>query len=428
MGWGSRLKQMEKELSPNGNADFNTRLDSLDASMADIVPQLLMLEDFTDNFDRTNADTLGSSWTNVYGTFGIVSNRAVPKTKNANDTTMSVIDAGRPDITLSADFIYAGNSEVQSLQIRCDGTTANRIHLYTDGASIVLRKTISGASTVLGTYAYAFPIGTPTNVKINAKGNVFKVYLNSTEIINVTDDNSTKTLTKVAMSAYKVGVLCTSQFDNFTLIQDETSTGKSFISIGDSITEPGVYQEIIKKKLKFDSYVNTGISSQSIADGTQGGEGGVTDGISEDYSPHSLVTIALGTNDFRYSVPLGTLGVIGDTTFDRNTFYGAYRTLIEYILTQKPTIRIVLFTPMQRDKDSFNVNTTNTAGHKLIDYVNAIKSIGVMYGIPVCDMYSNSGFTSKTLATFTYDGLHPNALGYQRMGEYMSRFINNIGL
>jgi lysophospholipase L1-like esterase len=41
-------------------------------------------------------------------------------------------------------------------------------------------------------------------------------------------------------------------------------------------------------------------------------------------------------------------------------------------------------------------------------------------------MYSNSGFTKKTLATYTIDGLHPNDTGYARMGDYASSFINAI--
>ena len=89
-------------------------------------------------------------------------------------------------------------------------------------------------------------------------------------------------------------------------------------------------------------------------------------------------------------------------------------------------MRIVLFTPLQRDNGGYNVNTVNTAGHKLIDYVNAVKTIGEMYGIPVCDMYANSGFTHLTLSTFTMDGLHPNDVGYERMGKYASNFIKNL--
>ena len=84
-------------------------------------------------------------------------------------------------------------------------------------------------------------------------------------------------------------------------------------------------------------------------------------------------------------------------------------------------------TPLQRDNSGYNVNTVNGAGHKLIDYVNAVKAVGEMYGLPVCDMYANSGFTKKTLSTYTMDGLHPNDVGYQRMGGYLTQFLNAVG-
>ena len=214
--------------------------------------------------------------------------------------------------------------------------------------------------------------------------------------------------------------------------------GKNYISHGDSITwrdghdwEDGTeavgYQSIMNQQIGFASYNNQGWSGHSMADGTSNGDGCVTRILSLDHSQYDLCTIACGTNDFKLNVPLGTLGIIGDTDFDRTTFYGAYRTAIEYLLNQKPTLRIVLFTPLQRDNSGYDVNYTNSAGHKLIDYVNAIKELGKMYGLPVCDMYANSGFTKLTLATYTVDGLHPNNVGYVRMGNYATQFVNSIG-
>jgi lysophospholipase L1-like esterase len=187
------------------------------------------------------------------------------------------------------------------------------------------------------------------------------------------------------------------------------------------------YQTIFSETVGLAGYNNQGKSGWPMA--VVSDVGGVVNTILSisDYTNYDLCTIACGTNDFKLNVPLGQLGIIGDTAFDDTTFYGAYRKAIEYILTNSPTIRLVLMTPLQRDNDSYDVNTVNTAGHKLIDYVNAIKAIGEMYGLPVCDMYANSGFTKKTLATYTLDGLHPNTTGYVRMGNYLTGFLNAVG-
>lgn len=213
---------------------------------------------------------------------------------------------------------------------------------------------------------------------------------------------------------------------------------KKYISHGDSITwydgqnyEDGSvcvgYQTIMNNRIKFYNVRNEGWSGHSMADGTANGDGCVTRILEINHSDYDLCTIACGTNDFKLNVPLGTLGTMKDTSFERTTFYGAYRTAIQFLLKQKPTLRIVLFTPLQRDNNGYDVEHTNNAGYKLRDYVNAIKKLGEMYGLPVCDMYANSGFTKLTLETYTIDGLHPNNKGFERMGNYATQFVNSIG-
>ena len=222
---------------------------------------------------------------------------------------------------------------------------------------------------------------------------------------------------------------------------DSAWQNKTYISHGDSITwqdgkaytqgehtgEIAIgYQSIFSEAVGLKNYNNQGKSGWSMA--VVNGNGVVNTIMAiADYSVYDLCTIACGTNDFKLNVPIGTEGQIGDTTFDDSTFYGAYRKAVEYILNSSPTIRLVLMTPLQRDNAGYDVNYTNSAGAKLIDYVNAIKKIGDMYGLPVCDMYGNSGFTKKTLATYTMDGLHPNDVGYQRMGDYLTGFLNAVG-
>ncbi|WP_407389401.1 GDSL-type esterase/lipase family protein [Carnobacterium jeotgali] len=217
--------------------------------------------------------------------------------------------------------------------------------------------------------------------------------------------------------------------------------GKSFISNGTSISwQDGKvyagtsnvargYQTIIKEKLGFSSYVNAGASGKAMADGTTNGSGIVTTGLTQSYTPHSLATIEAGTNDFKLNVPMGELKEPGFSTLDRTTFMGAYQTLIEYILNQKPNIRIVLFTPLQRDSGGYNGwSFINPAGHSLDDYREAILKLGKLYGLPVCDLYVNSGFNKFTLSIFTMDGLHPNDVGYLRMGNFAAEYIKGIGL
>jgi lysophospholipase L1-like esterase len=221
--------------------------------------------------------------------------------------------------------------------------------------------------------------------------------------------------------------------------------GKTYAMLGDSITwQDGNaynnasysantgqiakgYGTLLKTKTGLGTLINYGISGASMARSSSYPTNGSisVDGQTRNFAAVDLVTIAAGTNDFKLNVALGTQGVIGDTTFDDTTFYGSYRKLIEYMLTQKPNLKIVLFTPLQRNNSSYDVNTVNSAGAKLNDYRNAIINIGAMYGIPVLDLYGQSGITKLTFSTYLMDGLHPQDTGYARMSELINPFLEN---
>lgn len=206
---------------------------------------------------------------------------------------------------------------------------------------------------------------------------------------------------------------------------------KVWLTLGDSITAfdqtlyNGTvlrgYQTVMKETMGFAEYINRGIPGKTMAAHDEGSTHVV--GEAQNLADIDVVTIFAGTNDFKLNKPIGSLGAIGDTAFDTSTFYGAYRSLLENFLTRKPTLKIYLWTPLQRDNAGYDVNYVNPAGHRLVDYVNAIQSVGLMYAIPVLDLYAVSGITKKTLDTFTWDGLHPNNSGYERIAEVAKGFM-----
>lgn len=217
--------------------------------------------------------------------------------------------------------------------------------------------------------------------------------------------------------------------------------GKKYLSHGDSATwQDGKaytqgshvgetargYQTVLKEKLKLADVNNQGRYSCPMAVVNGNGVVNTVKAIA-DYTAYGLCTIECGTADFKQSVPLGSPGKIGDSGFDTATFFGAYREAIEYILSSSPAVRLVLMTPLQCSNNSYDVNTVNSAGYKLINYVNAVRQLGQMYGLPVCDMYANSGITQLTMPYYTIDGLRPNDLGYERMGSALAGFLKSGG-
>ncbi|MDF2671265.1 MAG: lysophospholipase L1-like esterase [Paenibacillus sp.] len=197
--------------------------------------------------------------------------------------------------------------------------------------------------------------------------------------------------------------------------------GKTWGTLGDSITQANGYQPYVKEALKFEAVYNYGRGGCSMTAGGDRDEG-ATVNIAKTVEPTlDCITIFAGTNDYRLHMPLGEPG-----HSDPFTFFGAYELTIEMILRANPRCRVNLWTPLQRDKDGYDTVVANEAGHRLKDYVDAIKLLGVSYGLPVLDLYSQSGFNKLTLDTLTFDRLHPNEEGYQRIAMVAANFLDKL--
>ena len=145
---------------------------------------------------------------------------------------------------------------------------------------------------------------------------------------------------------------------------------------------------------------------------------------STDISNYDMIAILAGINDFRdhASEAVGEVLPIG-STFDEATFAGSYQSMVESILTRKPDVKIYIFTPFKVWYQNLEITE---------DYIDVIKEIGKTYGIPVLDLYSNSGFNKLTKSTFIVDDtekvefeFHPSTIGYKRISELIIPFLLN---
>lgn len=208
---------------------------------------------------------------------------------------------------------------------------------------------------------------------------------------------------------------------------------KKFMTFGDSITyydghtygqyhkQYGSvaigYQTWMRNQLNC-TVVNEGVSGYSMPE--------ILGEIkTKSYSDVDAVTITSGANDYAditgNTETMGSLQPIG-STFDESSFYGSMQSAIEYILGQKPTIKIYLLTPIKGwFSDGVLPDTFETA----------IKQIGKLYSLPVCDWYSESGINDITKAEYIGDldtmtkKLHPNDDGYAMMANILIPFLNN---
>ena len=251
-----------------------------------------------------------------------------------------------------------------------------------------------------------------------------------------------------------------------------------WVAIGDSITYLNEHQDEagnritkgymtgVTEKMPQISYVNKGFNGW-----TAKRVAGEIENLG--FEPAGIYTVFLGTNDWWSGVPLGTINDYKENK-GNDTFYGAYRIIINKLRSLNPKAEIVLITPMQRGDFVYVANYKNNAygsykdknGQFLADFVKAVETIGKQEKIKVVDLYNDSGITLENMVKFkrikdqntgkyvnlkypdyvnkpfnpetdeypyppesiamTYDGLHPSDEGYVKITEMLVKVFSKM--
>jgi hypothetical protein len=221
----------------------------------------------------------------------------------------------------------------------------------------------------------------------------------------------------------------TTPTNNTSWISSKPLTGKNLLTIGDSITyglaSTNHYQDKMSQ-ITGATIINQGYSGAKYALKVN----------HEPWNDHSFYTysstldltnidylwVMYGINDYNNSIP------IGDMTTDEYTVCGAIFKGLQNFMSRKPTLKIFVSTPIfSATYDGTNLQDvdviTNSIGLKLIDYVNAIKSVYQKFRIPVFDGFNECGINYYNQATFLADKLHPNNDGNDLIGIRFGNFI-----
>lgn len=186
--------------------------------------------------------------------------------------------------------------------------------------------------------------------------------------------------------------------------------------LGDSIT----YGGCMNKFLEHINGVKLGVNSATIR---QSSNTIITqaENITNDYDG---IVIMGGTNDSAnivnngefVSSTLGSLQPIG-STFNKNTFYGAYQYIIEKLLATNPKIKILIVCPPR-------AYSSNTKEKELEKVGEAVINIANFYGLPYTDLWHRCPINSITNTAYLKDNLHPNDYGNALIGNMtMGDFI-----
>lgn len=216
------------------------------------------------------------------------------------------------------------------------------------------------------------------------------------------------------------GIALPTRYIAFGAADSEPWAGKTLGFVGDSISAVHVYQPIVASLLQadFHQFTNDGFSGRKMGEAVPvltGGNLGTLD----------LLSVFLGTNDFGGNTPLGAHG---DAT-GAGTFYGNTRNVIETALTTNLDMQMMMVTPMKRGVVSGMPawDDSNTAGHVLEDYVEAIIRVAADYAVPVLDLFRLSNLNDLTLSTYASDLLHPSTMqAWNMIARKFAAFIRSI--
>jgi len=233
------------------------------------------------------------------------------------------------------------------------------------------------------------------------------------------------------MTRYYTQITCRVPYE--TIIND--GSYKNFVCYGDSLTwydghafTWGEHQG--ETCIGFESYIRNDLQARAVAN--RGESGKTTPQIcgkiltATDLSDYDVMTIMGGDNDDRLEVSTGTVQPIGGS-FDTSTVCGALQSAIEYALGQNPNLRIILMT------EPMGWTYQDGAMDRVSELVpNAYKNVAKQYGLPLIDLWGESGINELTRETFYADPApsgnqlymyHPNNKGWIRCSKIIVKKI-----
>ena len=141
-----------------------------------------------------------------------------------------------------------------------------------------------------------------------------------------------------------------------------------------------------------------------------------------------VVAVFGGTNDYGHGdAPIGSFE---DRTPE--SFYGALHYLYSGLKEMYPKATIFVITPLHRKGEDNDMGENSLKGKVYGDlkaYIKAICEVAAHYGLPVLDLYNESGMcadTEQNSKKYFKDGLHPNDLGHRIVAEKVVQFLKRL--
>jgi len=203
---------------------------------------------------------------------------------------------------------------------------------------------------------------------------------------------------------------------------------KKIVLYGDSITvayDSVNYETKLKAKTSALSVVRKGVSGTSFTGDLQN-----TTNINTVISENPDFVIIHSVNDPRSGAVIGTLADAEGTA----SMIGGLKKICNALVSANKLVKIILCTPITYGGVAGGwelVRSDYAVGGKyLFEYYQAMINFATAYGITICDLTTNCGFRPQVEGTsnrvFTSDGVHPNAVGYEKMTTLIADVVNKM--
>lgn len=161
---------------------------------------------YSDDFNRTNASTLGTNWSQGAGTTGITSNQAVAADTSYDECWYTSSCSGNDnyaEVTVPSGSLYSTGFRQVRVECRGNGTSTGYCAVLTRSGGDWIRdlvRRVSDADTSIVSPSTA-AVTLPATIRVEASGSTIRYLFNGSELFSVTDTGIT-TGVRVGLTIY----------------------------------------------------------------------------------------------------------------------------------------------------------------------------------------------------------------------------------
>lgn len=204
-----------------------------------------------------------------------------------------------------------------------------------------------------------------------------------------------------------------------SFIGDSITTFNGYIPTGNATFYPSnnvttvdqTWWKLLLSKLNADLSTNDSWSGSRVSNS---GSGSLQTRFNKIATNTEICFVFMGTNDFGNNVSLGNLDFTTD--FTTTEFSDAYCNALQNLITNYPTTRFIVMTPLKRNYN--NTFPTKNNNYTLDSMCDRVLEICKIYGVDCIDM-RNCGINQYNHSTYLFDGLHPNTKGMELIANFI---------